>query len=121
MASAVTTKNLGSSIFSSQWFAFALAALCALAVGVCIGESRWIRVGLMVAAFLVFRWPIETALGAFVLLVPFESLAMADSGSGRTILWFVGVGAACTLLATALVKSRLQRPPRAALWWTIFA
>lgn len=89
-------------------------------MGVFIGESRWIRVGLLVAAFLILRWPIETALGAFVLLVPFDSLAMADSGSGRTILWFVGVGAACTLLAAALVKSRLQRPPRAAFWWTIF-
>jgi O-antigen ligase len=120
MASTVTTTNLSAVLSPRQWLALALAGVCALVVGLAIGEARWIWLGVIVASFLVFRWPVETALGSFVLLVPFDSLAVADRGSGRTLLWFVGLGAACTLLVTAVVKSRLQRPPRAALWWTLF-
>jgi O-antigen ligase len=121
MASSVITTNPFSPPVTYRLLQIGLAVAGALVLGITVGEARWSLLAVIVVMLLVLRWPVETALGIFVLLVPFESRALiADSDSGKTLIWFVGAGAACTLVAAALVRRRFQRPPRAALWWTLF-
>jgi O-antigen ligase len=92
----------------------------AVIIGVVIAESRWLLLLPLAAIPLLLLWPVEVALGVFAVLVPFDSAALSHGDSGKTIVWFVGAGAAATLVATGLVRNRLQRPPRAAFWWILF-
>ena len=75
----------------------------------------------LAAAPLVFLWPVQVALGAFALLIPFDSATFSrgDGNTGTTLNFVVGAAAASILIVTALAGRRLQKPPRAALWWTL--
>ena len=119
MASALASRNLFKRATAHNWFSIALALACALLIGEAIGQGKWLLLIGFTSLLLVLRWPVEIALGSFVLLVPFESSALADASGGKTLVWFVGASATCILLTTALLRRTLQRPPRAALWWTL--
>ncbi len=100
----------------------AFAVICAAAMGIAIGEGYWILgLGALLLPFALF-YPVQVGLGAFALLVPFDPLLVLGSGDrGRTLTWFAGAAAATILLGTGLIKSRLRRPPAAAIWWLVFA
>jgi len=85
----------------------------------------WIRLGPIFAvavAPIVLRWPVESSLGLYAFLVPFDDVATLASGgdAGPTLTKFVGGGAALILVGVGLVERRLTPPPRAALWLTLF-
>ena len=86
-----------------------------------VAEGRWLLVAALAAAPLVFLWPVQVALGAFALLIPFDSatFSQGDGNTGTTLNFVVGAAAASILIVTALAGNRLQRPPRAAFWWTL--
>ncbi len=119
MASPATARNLFALDSVYHLLLVALAVVCALVLGIAIGQGRWIVVAGLVCIPVVLRWPVECALGAFSALVLFESGAMSDSSGGKAVGFFVGAGSAGILLATAVVRRRLQMPPKAALWWTL--
>jgi O-antigen ligase len=101
------------------WTAFSVA--CALVIGAFVAEAKWTY--LIAIAVLPFAawWPIETALGMFALVLPFDAIAVAGQGDRATALtFFVGAAAASILLAAGLVSGRLHLPPRAGLWWSLF-
>lgn len=71
---------------------------------------------------LMVRWPVETALGVYALLLPFDSVLLA--GQVGTIhlhlTWFAGIVACCVLLLTGLANRGFRRPPGTALWLSLF-
>ncbi len=119
MASPATARNPFALDSVYHRLLVALAVVCALALGIAVGQGRWIVVAGLVCIPVVLRWPVECALGAFSALVLFESGAMSNSSGGRAVGYFIGAGSAGILLATAAVRRRLQMPPKAALWWTL--
>jgi hypothetical protein len=121
MASPATTKNVFTAAGDSRWLPISLTVLFALLMGVTVAQGRWMLVALLAAAPLVFLWPVQIALGAFALLIPFDSATFSEGNgvTGTTLNFVVGAAAASILIVTSLAGRRLQRPPRAALWWTI--
>ncbi len=121
MASPATAKNVPVSAGERRWLPIALTVFLALLMGVMVAEGQWLLVAALAAAPLVFLWPVQVALGAFALLIPFDSatFSQGDGNTGTTLNFVVGAAAASILIVTALAGNRLQRPPRAALWWTL--
>lgn len=120
MSDALTTMDSG---FSRRWLPAALIVLTGLILGVAVGRAMWVVLAVFTALPLVLAWPVEAALGAFVIMVPFDSIAALNSGSsapGRTLTWFVGVGAMAVLMGWGLVSRKLERPAGAARWWVLF-
>jgi O-antigen ligase len=121
MASPATIKSIFTSAGESRWLPITLTVLIGLLVGVMVGQGQWLLVAALAAAPLVFLWPVQVALGAFALLIPFDSATFSQGNgtTGTTLNFVVGAAAASILIVTALAGRRLQKPPRAALWWTL--
>lgn len=119
MASPATARNPFARSSAYHLFMVVLAVICALAIGISVGQGRWLIVAALAVLPLVLRWPVQIALSAFVLLVCFESGTSADSGIGQTLGWFVGASTAGILVATGVAGRRLRTPPPAALWWIL--
>jgi O-antigen ligase len=96
-----------------------LVSLCALAVllGIVIGREQWLYLPVIALVPLLFFWPVEIALGALAMLVPFEHIAMM---SQRALATFALVLAVCVLCGVGLLSARLQPPSTAAKWWALF-
>lgn len=95
---------------------FPIAAL----LGHSIAHENWLIVGGLFFIPLYLLWPVETSLGLFALFVPFEAVAMLGGSESTTISWLAGAAAGCGLLAVGVIDRRLQKPPKAALWWGAF-
>lgn len=113
-------KQTGSGLLGPIDWPTAVGLVIAIALGATIGQEKWLQLGVLLALLFVFYWPVQVALGSFILLVPLDSGALKNAGSGKTLVWFVGAGAACTLIATALVQRRRARLPRVSIWWIAF-
>jgi len=93
----------------------------ALTLGVTIGTGKWLLGVVAFVAVLALLYPVQVALGAFVLLLPFDSIAaIGQADRGRTLTWFAGAGATLVLLGTGLITRRLKAPSSGALWWMLF-
>src|ERR1700675_375523 len=121
MASPATAKNVFTSTADNRWLAITLTLFYALVLGAMVAEGQWLVATALAAAPLVFLWPVQVALGAFALLIPFDSatFSQGNGNTGTTLNFVVGAAAASILIVTALAGNRLQKPPRAALWWTL--
>ncbi len=115
---------------STHWTSYSLdgtqpsfaigVALLAIITGIVIGQGHWLYAGaICLIVLLVFR-PVEVSLGLVVLLMPFESVTAIWGPENRSLLWFASALAACVLLGVGIVNRRLDRPPKAALWWILF-
>ena len=87
-------------------------------LGYAIGRGNWAFVIATLVLPLALVWPVETALGAFALIVPFDEITGVGNGT-VTVTWLVGVFALVMLLMVGVLQKRLEIPPRAALWWTL--
>jgi O-antigen ligase len=101
-----------------------VGVLYAAAVGWNIVTGKWLYLAALAALAatpLVVRWPVQTSLGFYALLMPFDNIAaMGQAASGPAWTKLVGAAAAAVLLGSGLVNRRLTRPPLEALWWTLF-
>jgi len=76
----------------------------------------------MSAIVLVARWPVGVSLGTYAFLLPFDAvLIVGQVGQIHLHLtWFVGAMAGAVLLTLGLVGRGFVRPPRVALWLSLF-
>jgi O-antigen ligase len=113
--------NLGPRKWDAQTVAASLAVLFALLLGVTIAQEKWlflIAIGLMP---LVILWPVEFSLGAFAMLIPFDSVgAMGSEKTGTTVAFVVGAAAGGLLLFTGMAGRRLEKPRPQAVAWALF-
>jgi len=103
--------------FPSAPFFFVLTG-AALIAGVAIAEERWPYLLAVVLAPLLWYFPIQTTVGLFALLVPFEGVTQLPGGT--TVIWIVGLLAGGTLVAVGLLDNRIVKPPRSAIYWALF-
>ncbi|HYG99970.1 MAG TPA: O-antigen ligase family protein [Terriglobales bacterium] len=87
-------------------------------LGWAIAHEFWLVAAAVLFVPFFFVWPVEIALGMFAFLVPFEAVAMF-SGSA-TLPFLAGAIAGAGLLAVGFIDHRFEKPPRAAIWWTLF-
>ena len=92
----------------------------ALLLGLAVGQGYWRYVLLLAFVPVVLRWPVEVTFGLFVLLIPFEDISQLNGEGSSTLVWVSGLLAAGGLIAVGLIGKRLERPPRTAMWWTLF-
>ncbi len=86
-----------------------------------IVQENWVLIIVAAIVPLVILWPVQMSLGIFAFLVPFDSVAiLGDKATGTTLNWVIGAVSAAILLGIGIVNRRLERPPRAALWWILF-
>lgn len=117
-------KRAAASRLRSGWrcyFIFLLVVLTALMLGMTIGAGNWLFSVALFVIVLAVLYPIEVAFGAFVVLIPFDSIAaIGQADHGRTLTWFAGAAATSVLLCTGLITRRLKAPPSASRWWILF-
>jgi O-antigen ligase len=89
-------------------------------LGISVAEENWVLLLVVSALPVVLLWPVQMSLGLFALVLPFDSVAVLGQGStGTTLNWYAGVASALVLLGVGIVHGRLERPTRAALWWSL--
>lgn len=93
----------------------------AVILGITIAAENWLLLLAIAVLPFVLLWPVQTSLGVFALLLPFDSIAtVGESTTATTLTWFAGATGGLVLLGTGLVQGRLELPSRAALWWSLF-
>jgi O-antigen ligase len=108
------------SLAKSSFFILLLIGAGAI-LGTTIATENWLLLLVIAVLPFVILWPVETSLGGFALLLPFDSIAMVgESSTATTLTWFAGAAAGFVLLGTGLLQGRLEQPNRAALWWSLF-
>jgi O-antigen ligase len=103
--------------FPSAPFFLALSGIALLA-GVAIAEERWPYLLILALAPLLWYFPVQTTVGLFALLIPFEGITQLPGGT--TVVWIVGLLAGATLVAVGLLNNRIVKPPRSAISWALF-
>src|SRR5262249_54533475 len=108
----------------SQVFQSVVWSLTAIIVGILIGRlvgnEGWMFLAPLLFLPFIAKWPVESALGIFVLAIPFDEIAIFGVGgeSGATSLTFlVGGAAAAILFVVILGQGRFRVPRISALWW----
>jgi O-antigen ligase len=107
-----------------QWAIPIAIGAVAIFIGVVVGQGKWIFVPAVALLPLLWFWPVEVAMGAAVVLLPFEYVTMlgVDSGGGtdRTLMSVAILLAFSVLCAVGVAGRRLQRPSAIAIWWGLF-
>jgi O-antigen ligase len=104
-----------------NWQVAALVVI-ACSLGWMIASENWLFVAGVCALLLLMVRPIEVTLGLYAFLIPFESMTTMDKGSGptETLLRYVGLLALFVTLVVGWIRERIMRPPRTALFWSLF-
>ena len=93
-------------------------------IGVVVGRGGWFFLPAVAVLPLLWFWPVEVAMGAAVLLLPFEYVTLlgtSSSGGGdRTLMSLAIVLAFCVLVGAGVVGRRLQQPSATVVWWLLF-
>ena len=102
-------------------YEFILMAAIGLSCGAVAAYGGWMACAGLLFVGLLIRWPVQIALGSFLFLIPFDSVAIIGSEStGPTLTRDLGGLVAFVLLAVGFSTRRLSRPPLAALWFSLF-
>src|ERR1700692_2866386 len=111
-----TTRN-----WHLNWQVAALV-VTACSMGWMIASEKWLFVAGVCAFLLLFVCPLEVALGLYAFLIPFESVTTMDTGAGQseTLLRYVGLLALFVILGVGWIRERIMRPPRTAVFWSLF-
>ena len=100
----------------------ALASAALIAKG--IADMRYLYIGILFVPALLYiglRDPFIFPLGAYVFLVPFDSILMLTGGSsGPTLTKYLGIATIVVLLVKGSAEHRLHQPRAAALWLGLF-
>jgi putative inorganic carbon (hco3(-)) transporter len=98
------------------WPTVAVITILAIGVGASIAGANWMLIAALVALPVFLLRPRDLCLGVYAFLLPFDSLSAVGPG-GLTLTSIAGAALAAVLLGTAMVKKKLQMPPRPAWWW----
>ncbi len=101
------------------WIAPLTICVAAALIGVIAGQGRWMFLPAVALIPLLWRWPIETALGGVILLLPFEGISVIGEGE-RGLMSLAFVVSLWIVFAVGIVSGRLQRPSLTTIWCGAF-
>src|ERR1700730_13860459 len=93
----------------------AIAALAVL-IGIVVGQGGWFYLPAIALLPLLWFWPVEVAMGAAVILLPFEYVTSLGTGTDRTLMSLAVILAFFLICAVGVVDRLLLRPSPATLW-----
>ena len=109
--------------FGSWVIPLAIAGVAVL-IGAVVGQGGWYFVPAACLLPLLWFWPVESAMGLAVLLLPFEYVTLlgtsSDGDSSRSLMSIALLLAFCVLVGVGIVGRRFQRPAATAAWWLLF-
>ncbi len=89
-------------------------------LGLAAGIENFRLLGAISGLLFLLAWPIETAVGIYAFLIPWEDLTVVSQGSDRTtLLWYAGGIAIVVLVSIGVIRQCIIKPPRAALFWSL--
>jgi O-antigen ligase len=97
-----------------------VATACCL--GWMIASEKWLFVAASLGLMLLLVRPIESVLGLYAFLIPFESMTTITNSDGptATLLRYVGLLAIFVTLGVGCLRERFTRPPQTAMFWSLF-
>lgn len=109
--------------FAGNWrpaLKAAALALAAVIAGIAIAREQWLLVAAAFGMLVLMAWPVEVALGVYTFLIPFETMTSTSdtAAPAATLLRYIGGGTLLVLVLVGVLRERLIRPPRAALFWS---
>ena len=102
-----------------RWLVIVSVILLAIGIGLSVAGANWILIAALLAWPILLLRPREMCLGCYAFLLPYDAISGVGP-AGQTLTFIAGATVLTVLLGTTLVKKDLQRPPRQALWWTLF-
>src|SRR3984893_3556229 len=103
-----------------QWIVPLAIGAVAILIGVVVGQGRWFFLPVASLLPLLWFWPVEIAMGAAVVLLPFEYVTSLGTGTDRTLMSLAVILAFFLICAVGVVGRRLQRPSPATMWCGLF-
>lgn len=91
----------------------------AVIVGIAIVKQSFLALAALAVLSLAVLFPVETSLGIFALLVPFDQVLVLGN-SDFTISWFTGAFAGAALLLYGAMTDRFRAPTRSEFYWAAF-
>src|SRR5579862_253174 len=91
----------------------------AVIVGIAIAGQSFLALAALAVVSLALLFPVETSLGIFALLVPFDQVLVLGK-SDFTISWFTGAFAGATLVLHGAMTHRFRTPARSEFYWAAF-
>jgi O-antigen ligase len=84
----------------------------------------WIYIGIVLlplSFYLSIKRPFIFPFGAYVFLLPFDSiLSVTSNVQGATLTKFLGILSVVVLVLTGIFENRLKRPSGVTIWWVLF-
>lgn len=91
----------------------------AIIVGIAIVRQSFLALAGVAVLSLALLFPVETSLGMFALLVPFDQVLVLGK-SDFTFSWLTGAFAGVTLVLYGAMTQRFRTPTRTELYWAAF-
>jgi len=91
----------------------------AVIVAIAIVKQSFLALAALAVVSLALLFPVETSLGMFALLVPFDQVLVLGK-SNFTFSWLTGAFAGATLLLYGAVTERFRTPTRSEFYWAAF-
>jgi O-antigen ligase len=104
---------------AAQASLFGLFAVVTAIVIIAVVQQNVLVLAAITAVAFAIVLPVETSLGMFAVLVPFDQV-LALGNSGVTFTWVAGAFAGATLVLYGVVSGRFKLPPRGGLCWGLF-
>lgn len=101
-----------------------IIAVAVLTTAIAISDTKWLYLVLLLVPFLIYLSIKKTFIfpfGAYVFLIPFESiLIVTESSIGTTLNRFLGILVILVLLLKGSFEKKLKKPDIAVLWLVLF-
>ena len=91
----------------------------AIIVGIAIVRQSFVALAGVAVLSLALLFPVETSLGMFALLVPFDQVLVLGK-SDFTFSWLTGAFAGVTLVLYGAMTQRFRTPTRTEIYWAAF-
>jgi hypothetical protein len=107
-------------IFNRNRIWIIIGFFIAVIMGVAIGDTKWIYMGAVIAPFLIYlciEKPFIFPFGAYVFLIPFDSvLSVVGSSRGTTLTKLLGIITIFIFFLKGIFENKLIKPDSASIW-----
>src|SRR5439155_22110059 len=117
MLSPATSQRLSPRVWTTQG-SLLLVIPAAIVLGFIVSQAKWLYLGAVAFGLAILFYPVQSGLGLFGALLPFDNISVLGSSGSSTLPFLVGAASGVVLVGIGLVGGRLQRPPGAAFWCT---
>ncbi|MBE0426203.1 MAG: O-antigen ligase family protein [Nitrospirae bacterium] len=117
-SSTINKKDISKNII---WIIYGIFLIVLIAQS--IASSKWIYLTAIFIPFLIYlciKNPFIFPFGAYVFLIPFDSvLSITGNSKGATLTKFLGIMAILILFLKGIFEEKLKKPNKVVIWWVL--